>query len=127
MELPEYRIRLTKNLTLPGWMSRGLMPAPQKVHLQAFRLNNLIWYFTPGDFSGEYAQMLNNILARKGIRTVVSGYNGGYIGYIIPGKYFWLNHYEARSMSWFGPTLGDYMFDLMNRMGDSLSDVTPGR
>jgi hypothetical protein len=127
MELPEYRFRLTKNLTLPGWMSRGLMPEPENVRIQAFRINDLIWYFTPGDFSGEYAQMLNNMLARKGIRTVVSGYNGGYIGYIIPGKYFWLDHYESRSMSWFGPTLGDYMFDLMNRIGNSLSDITPAR
>jgi hypothetical protein len=125
MDLPEYRVRLTKNLTLPGWLSRGLMPAPVKVHLQAFRLNDLIWYFTPGDFSGESAHLLHEILAHKGIRSVVSGYNGSYIGYIIPGKYFWLDHYEARSMSWFGPTLGDYMFDLMNRMGDSLSDIVP--
>jgi hypothetical protein len=96
------------------------MPAPENVYLQALRLNNLIWFFTPGDFSGESSNLLRRLMKGDGYRSVVSGYNGSYVGYIIPGKYFYLDHYEPRMMGWFGPTMGDYIFELMDEMGKSL-------
>ncbi|HLN19870.1 MAG TPA: neutral/alkaline non-lysosomal ceramidase N-terminal domain-containing protein [Bacteroidales bacterium] len=123
VDLPKYRIRVSKNLTLPSFLSRGLMAMPQNVFIQAIRVNNILWYFTPGDFSGEYALMLKRLYASKGLQVAVSGYNGAYTGYIIPGKYFYLDHYEPRTMSWFGPYYGDYVFEIMDRMGGIL--VTP--
>lgn len=115
--LPEYHFRLTSRRNFTTGFSRMLMPAPENVYLQALRLNNLIWYFTPGDFSGESAILLRRIMKGDGYRSVVSGYNGSYVGYIIPGKYFYLDHYEPRMMGWYGPTMGDYIFELMEKMG----------
>lgn len=97
------------------------MPKPVNVYLQALRINNLIWFFTPGDFSGESALLMKKILKGKDYESVISGYNGSYIGYILPAKYFWLKHYETRTMSWFGPGLADYMMDLMEKMSNFLT------
>lgn len=120
MDLPEYHVRLTSGLNLTTRMSERLMPAPRNVRLQALKINNLIWFFTPGDFSGESALMIKSNLAGKGYYPVVTGYNGSYVGYILPGKYFYLDHYEPRMMGWFGPTMGDYTLELMQLMSGAL-------
>ena len=96
------------------------MPLPKNVYLQALRINNLIWFFTSGDFSGESALQIKNLLAAKGYEAIVSGYNGSYVGYIIPGKYFYLDHYETKLMGWFGPTMGDYTMDLIDQMASAI-------
>lgn len=118
--LPEYHFRMTERKNFTTRFSERLMAAPENVFLQAIKLNNLIWFFTPGDFSGEYAILLRRLLSADGYRSVVTGYNGSYVGYIFPGKYFYLDHYEPRTMGWFGPYLGEYIFELMDRMGKTL-------
>lgn len=121
-DLPAYRIRMTKNLTFPTFVSRWFMITPVNVYIQAIRINDLLWFFTPGDFSGELAMMLKRLYAGKGFQTIVSGYNGSYTGYIIPGKYFYLKHYEPRMMGWYGPSMGEYIFDIMDKMGKVLTE-----
>jgi hypothetical protein len=118
--LPEYHFRVSANRNLSTAMSQRLMPAPSNVYLQALKLDNTIWFFTPGDFSGESAIMLRRLITGKGYNSIVTGYNGGYVGYILPGKYFYLDHYEPRMMGWFGPTFGEYIFEMMDRMSQIL-------
>jgi hypothetical protein len=118
--LPEYHIRLSTNRNLTTGFSKRLMPLPENVYLQALRINNLIWFFTPGDFSGESAVLIKNLMASKGYEAMVSSFNGSYVGYLLPGKYFYLDNYESKIMGWFGPTMGDYTNDLIEQMGDAL-------
>jgi neutral ceramidase len=122
ISLPEYHFRLTKNINLTTGLSKRLMPLPENVYLQGLRIGSLIWIFTPGDFSGEYAVELSDRLSHQGYNITISGYNGSYLGYIIPGKYFNLNHYEPRMMGWFGPQMGDYIMDLIMRIVNVLSN-----
>ncbi len=118
--LPPYHLRLTTKINLTTGLSNRLMPYPKNVYLQALKINNLIWIFTPGDFSGESALHIKNSLAVKGYQANVLSYNGSYVGYIIPGKYFYLNHYETKLMGWFGPTMGDYTVELIDKICDGL-------
>jgi len=118
INLPEYHIRITTNRNLTSRMSNRLMPLPKNVYLQTLGINNLMWIFTPGDFSGESALLIKKLLAAKDYDAIVSGYNGSYIGYIMPGKYFYLDHYESKLMGWFGPTLGDYIMELIELMNE---------
>jgi hypothetical protein len=120
LNLPEYHIRLTTNKNITSGLSNRLMPLPENVYLQTLSINNLMWVFTPGDFSGESAQVIKKLLAGKDYEAIVSGYNGSYIGYIMPGKYFYLDHYESKLMGWFGPTMGDYAIELIERMSDTI-------
>jgi neutral ceramidase len=114
--LPEYHIRLTPRRGLSTFLSRKLMPYPGSVFLQVVRINNLVWITTPADFSGELALQIQNSLAAKGFDSMITGFNGSYVGYIIPGKYFYMDKYEPKTMGWFGPYLGDYTMDLIRQM-----------
>jgi len=116
MHLPEYHIRLTKKINLSTYVSKKLMPMPENVYLQALRISNMVWITTPADFSGEYALQLKNALLAEGFNCNVSSFNGSYVGYIVPGKYFYLQEYESGLMGWFGPNMGDYTMEMISRI-----------
>ncbi len=114
--LPKFQIRLTTNRNLSEFMSKKLMPYTYGAWLQAFRIGNMVWITTPADFSGEYAVQLKNALTAKGFHSNVTSFNGAYLGYIIPGRYFYLDKYESKTMGWFGPYMGDYTMDLIRQL-----------
>jgi len=118
MYLPEYHIRLATKINLSTYLSRKLMPLPENVYLQALRIGNMVWISTPCDFSGEYALQIKNSLASKGFKANVTSFNGSYVGYIIPGRYFYLDEYESKLMGWFGPNMGDYTMELIGKITD---------
>jgi hypothetical protein len=121
MELPPYNVRLTTRINLKTWLSKKLMPLPENVYLQALRIGKMVWITTPADFSGEYALQIKSSLAVKGFNANVSGFNGSYVGYIIPGRYFYLDEYEPKIMGWFGPNMGEYTVHLIRRITDIIT------
>ena len=76
----------------------------------------MVWITTPADFSGDYALQIKNTLASKGFSSNVSSFNGSYVGYIVPGRYFYLDEYESRLMGWFGPNMGEYTVDMIRQI-----------
>ena len=122
MELPPFNIRLTPKINLSSFLSRIIMPYPENVYLQAVRIDNLIWITIPAELSGELALQIKNALTADGYDCLITSFNGSYIGYIIPGKYFYLNKYEPKTMGWFGPYLGDYTMDLIRHSYTILVD-----
>jgi neutral ceramidase len=121
MELPPYHIRVTNKLSLSTFLSKKLMPFPENVFLQALRIGNMVWITTPADFSGEYALQHKNALAAKGFKANISSFNGSYVGYIVPGRYFYYDQYESKLMGWFGPNMGEYTMDLIRRISKILT------
>jgi len=99
------------------------MPYPMNVYLQAIRFNDLIWITTPADFSGEFGRDIKTNLASEGFHATVTGFNGTYVGYVIPGKYYYIDGYEPKTMGWFGPTMGDYTMHLINDMGRAITQI----
>jgi len=122
MNLPQYYFRLTTKLNLSTYLSKKLMPYPENAYLQTVQLGDMIWVTAPCDFSGEYALQYKNSLAVKGYQANVSSFNGSYVGYIIPGRYFYLDKYEPKLMGWFGPNMGDYTMDLIHQLTNILID-----
>ena len=116
LQLPEYHMRVTTKLNLSTFLSKKLMPLPQNAYLQAVRIGKMVWISAPCDFSGEYALQIKQALAAKGFNANVTSFNGSYVGYIVPGRYFYLDEYEPKLMGWFGPTMGDYTMDLIHQM-----------
>lgn len=119
-DLPSFGIRLIGKRPFEPWVSKMMMPYPDHVYLQAVRIGNLIWITTPCDFSGEFALQIKNTLDSHGFESFVTSFNGSYIGYVIPGKYFYLDEYEPKTMGWFGPTTGDYFMELIRHLYQSL-------
>ncbi|MCX6229640.1 MAG: hypothetical protein NTV75_10820 [Bacteroidia bacterium] len=120
--LPPYHIRLTTKINFTTWLSNKLMPLPENVYLQTIKIGNLIWLTAPCDFSGEFALQLKNSLAAKGYNANVTSFNGSYVGYIIPGKYFYFDAYEPKTMGWFGPNMGEYTFELFRHLSDIITE-----
>jgi hypothetical protein len=120
LNLPEYHFRISTTRNLSSGLTKKLMPMPENAVLQGLRIGNMVWISTPADFSGEFALQLKNTLAAKGFDANVTSFNGSYVGYIIPGRYFYLDEYEPKTMGFFGPTMGDYTFDLINRITNIL-------
>jgi hypothetical protein len=116
IQLPAYHIRLTTKYNLSTFLSKKLMPMPKNVYLQVIRIGNMIWITTPCDFSGEYAKQIKNSLSAEGYNSNITSFNGSYVGYIVPGRYFYLNDYESKLMGWFGPDMGEYTMDLIRQM-----------
>ena len=122
VRLPEFHVRVSLERHLCTALSRQLLPLPEDVWLQAVRVGDLVWVTTPCDFSGEFAIDLQNDLNLKGFKSAISSFNGGYVGYVIPRKYFYMKKYESFTMAWFGPNLGDYFVDLIYRITDSVTN-----
>lgn len=118
VQLPKYHLRLSAKLNLSTALSKKLMPFPKHVYLQAIRIGQMIWITTPSDYSGEYAIQIKNALARKGFEANISSFNGSYVGYIIPGRYFYLDEYEPKVMGWFGPNMGAYSMYLIRQISE---------
>lgn len=123
MDLPEFQVRVSDELNLAPYFGKKLFPALGKVYVQALRLDELIWATTPADFSGEMAIDLKNAMAKKGFKAQITSFNGAYVGYVIPAKYYHLDAYESRMMSWFGPGMGPYMEEMLRRSMNSIASL----
>ena len=65
------------------------------------------------DFSGELMPALTNYGIAHQQHVMVTSFNGSYIGYVTPEKYYNLKKYETRDMNFFGPYTGTYFQELL--------------
>jgi len=122
IEIPKLQmIYLADGLRLSPEVGHKLMPDMKSTYLQAFIANSFLWITMPCELSGEYAIDLKNALALKGYNSAITSFNGQYLGYIVPAKYYYFDAYESRLMGWFGPSMGDYLMELNYTVADSLT------
>lgn len=77
------------------------------------QVGDVVFVGYPGDFSG---MLYPDIHVPDGLHVVATSFNGNYIGYIIPDRYYDQEDPEAREMNWFGPFTGSYFVDMTNRL-----------
>lgn len=121
VSLPPLNVRVSDGVRLRPWLAAKLVPADRTTFLQAFRMNNTVWISTPCDFSGELALGIKDSFRVKGMSAVITSFNGDYIGYVIRARYYHLNGYEPRVMSFFGPNVPDYFDELIRAMATELA------
>ena len=122
IEVPNLQvIYITDGLRLSPEIGGKLMPEVKSINLQALLLNNLLWITMPCELSGEYAIDLQNALELEGFNSAITSFNGQYLGYIVPAKYYYSDYYESRLMGWYGPSMGDYLMELNYTIADSLT------
>jgi neutral ceramidase len=123
--LPELQVRFADAWRLRPWLARLLLPWTPRTYFQAIRIGRTILVSTPADYAGELALPLEAELRVKGFTLAVTSFNGDYIGYIMPSKYDHLDHYETRTMSFFGPGFGDFSADIVARLAAAVSAPPP--
>lgn len=122
IEIPELQIiYISDGFRLASSLAKKIIPPIDSVIIQAVKLNDLLWITLPCELSGEYAVDLKNALDLKGINSVITSFNGQYLGYVVPAKYYYYDNYESRLMGWFGPSFGDYLMELNFTIADSLT------
>ena len=89
--------------------------------LKALRIGQTVLLGTPCDFSGELAAELNPLATQKGVNLMITSFDGGYIGYITPDRYYNRQTYETRDMNWFGPYNGAYFEEMMTGLLDKMA------
>jgi len=120
-DLPELQPRVTDGVRVRPWAARQLMPplAPRTL-LQGLRIGDSVWCSTPCDYSGELALDLKAQARTHGLHAVVTSFNGDYIGYVIPLKYYHLDGYEPRVMNFYGPAIPGYFDAILRGLVEAL-------
>ena len=121
LSLPELNVRLASGIRLRPWFASTLLPVSRQSFLQGFRIGDTIWLSTPCDFSGELALHIKDSLRVRGFDAIITSFNGDYIGYVIPSKYYHLDGYEPRTMSFYGPYVPDYLEEFIGKIALDLS------
>ena len=121
LSLADPQIKLTDNLKARSWLFRaafGEYPAC----LTALRLGDLVMLGTPCDFSGEFDAAIDSFARKQNLRVIITSFNGGYIGYVTPSKYYDVDHYETQLMNWYPPGNGEYIRECLEKMIVAVSD-----
>lgn len=123
IEIPELQaFYISDRLRVSPWAADKLMAEMKTIYLQGVKLNDLVWIAMPYELSGEYGIDLKNALEVAGYNSSLTSFNGQYLGYIIPQKYYYFDTYEARLMGWYGPSMGDYLMELNFKLANELTD-----
>ncbi len=120
--LPPLGPRLSDGVRLRPWLAKELLPSKDHVFLQVFRLGDSYWVSTPCDFSGELALGIKDSFRVRGENVTITSFNGDYVGYVILPRYYHLDGYEPRTMSFYGPYVPEYFDELIRKMIQGLAD-----
>ena len=120
--LPALQVRVSNGVRLRPWLARRLLPVGPVTFLQGLRLGDALWLSTPCDFSGELALGVKAAATEHRLAAVVTSFNGDYVGYVIPAKYYALDGYEPRTMSFFGPQLPECFMAVLGELTAALAD-----
>jgi len=115
LELPEPQWRLNATLRLAPFLFYSLF-GRYPAYVSSLQLGETILLGVPADYSGELLPPLEQQALRQGKHLLVTGFNGGYIGYITPDKYYQLQKYETRSMNFYGPHSGSYLTEILLKL-----------
>lgn len=115
----QYRVRFIDAVGLSPFVSSRLHGTQSYIH--ALRIDDLVLFGTPSDFSGELAEKLSAGTKKEGLKPVITSFNGDYIGYLITRKRFDEQSFESREENFTGPWGGEYFYDVLTRLLDRLS------
>ncbi len=125
-ELPPFQVRVGRRLRLSPFLISALGPDRQ-TWIHGVRLGDAVLVGTPCDFSGELAVELKTWAAGLGVDLWLLSFNGDYMGYISPDRYYRTaarsgrEGYEMYTMSWHGPQQGEIFTRLIRHLVGELA------
>jgi len=116
--LPPARVRLSRRIALPGWISRQLVDDEATLSLVAIGTTAFIG--VPCDLAASLGHTLKAAARSRGFLPVIVGFTNDYIGYCVPEALYQSDAYEAM-MAFNGPRAGEL---LVERLIDMLDKIT---
>ncbi|WP_143962554.1 neutral/alkaline non-lysosomal ceramidase N-terminal domain-containing protein [Litoribacter populi] len=123
MHLPEAHYRISDNIRLRPWVFNSLF-GETNANINFTKIGNILLLSTSGEVSGMFMEKWETLANKQGLHLIVSTFNGGYAGYIIPDEYYELRHHEARDMNWYGPHAGTYFDEVFSTLIQKAATLT---
>ncbi|HEY3402642.1 MAG TPA: neutral/alkaline non-lysosomal ceramidase N-terminal domain-containing protein [Ohtaekwangia sp.] len=121
LELPKAQAKVLENVAMRPWLFKSAF-GEYPVYLTALRIGDVVLLGTPCDFSGELSPPIDSLAESLHVHSMITSFNGGYIGYVTPGKYYDFKHYETQLMNWYGVGSGEYISESMEYLLRTISD-----
>jgi neutral ceramidase len=115
LELSGLQPKVFHDWRLRPWLFRGAF-GEYPTFISALRIGDIVLLGTPCDFSGEFNASLDSLAGKEHVFPIVTSFNGGYIGYVTPFKYYDLDHHETQLMNWYGPGTGEYVEQVLEKL-----------
>ncbi|MEJ8757083.1 neutral/alkaline non-lysosomal ceramidase N-terminal domain-containing protein [Pontibacter sp. H259] len=115
LSLPNPEFRIGDNYHLAPWLFYSLF-GRYSSFVSSLQLGDVILLGAPADYSGEYMKELEKQATQQNQQLMVTGFNGGYMGYLTPSRHYMLDEYETRDMNFYGRWGGDYLTSVFSRM-----------
>ena len=114
MRSPHFRI--TDQWRVRPWLFHAVL-GKNTGDITCLRIGNTVLIGLPVELSGEFYPQLDAICEQKGISLMITSFNGNYLGYVNPEKYYYaIRKSETREMNWYGPQAGEYMVALIGEI-----------
>lgn len=98
---------LTSMLQVRPWVC-NLVFDDAPAYIRVLRLGDVLFIGLPVELSSEYYPEMERLANKKGLKLMLTGFNGTYLGYAVPSEYFEIRHGETRETNWIGKYGGDY-------------------
>jgi len=129
IELPPFQLRLNENWRVSKFMF-AVFGIDTDGWMHAVRIGDMALVGTPADYCGEISADLKSRAKNRFIDLWVLSFNGDYVGYISPDRYYYDKDekggygYERGTMSWIGPDQEAFTVSLITHMIDVLFPET---
>jgi hypothetical protein len=115
ISLRDPHLRISDNLRIRPRLINYLLGETDP-HLDITQIGNLLMIGSSGELSGVFYEEWEKMARENNLHLMVTTFNGGYVGYIIPDELYDEHFHEVREMNWFGPGNGSYFDSLIKRI-----------
>ena len=121
--LREPHLRIEKDIRIRPWAFHALLGSDTP-DIQFMQVGETIFLGMPCDYSGELMPPLEKLCSANNVNLILTGFNGGYIGYITDDACYDWSKGETMDMNWHGPYNAAYLTEVNE---DILNKVISGQ
>ncbi|MCS4433692.1 neutral/alkaline non-lysosomal ceramidase N-terminal domain-containing protein [Aquiflexum gelatinilyticum] len=119
--LRKAHFRISEKVRIRPWIFNSVF-GDTNAHFDIVQIGKTLFISSSGEISGVFMKEWEDYATEKGFHLIITCFNGGYIGYITPDKYYNYPLYEVRDMNWFGPYNGAYFDEMIRKMIDKAAE-----
>ncbi|MFT2009388.1 neutral/alkaline non-lysosomal ceramidase N-terminal domain-containing protein [Pontibacter sp. 13R65] len=95
--------------------------------VNSLQIGPVVLLGVPADYSGEYMETLEATAQEQNQQVLLTGFNGGYLGYLTPEEHYDVKKYETRVMNFYGPFSGTFLTDILLRLLQQHKQAMPAQ
>lgn len=115
------QVRISKSWRIKPWLVKAIY-GDYGADMKALRIGKTVFVGNPGAFSSELTSTVQATPTGERNNLVITSYNGGNIGQIIPDSYYYdpKSPYDIHEMNRFGPHTSAFILEMVQNLVSSL-------